>query len=159
MRDISKPAARTFFCAYGPDGTMHEGVTEPDQVTTTGQPSLISDMDAEAYAAKVQSASLTASLAPIPAVGEVVEKDRVYNWNGKAVVCYQSHTRMEFDPDKTPALFGLAKALGDPWVQPTGAHDAYKRGAIVTYAGKTWINTGSDANVWQPGVFGWVVKT
>lgn len=43
-----------------------------------------------------------------------------------------------------------------PWVQPTGGHDAYKRGAKVTYQGSTWENTGSDANVWAPGVFGWV---
>lgn len=41
------------------------------------------------------------------------------------------------------------------WVQPTGAHDAYKLGAKVSYAGKHWLNTGSDANVWAPGVFGW----
>lgn len=43
-----------------------------------------------------------------------------------------------------------------PWVQPTGAHDAYKLGAKVTYQGFTWENTGSNANVWAPGVFGWV---
>lgn len=43
------------------------------------------------------------------------------------------------------------------WVQPTGAHDAYRLGAEVTFGGKTWKNTGSDENVWQPGVFGWVV--
>ena len=43
-----------------------------------------------------------------------------------------------------------------PWVQPTGAHDAYPVGALVTYNGQTWENTGSDANVWAPGVFGWV---
>jgi hypothetical protein len=42
------------------------------------------------------------------------------------------------------------------WVQPTGAHDAYRRGARVMFQGVVWENTGSDANVWQPGVFGWV---
>ncbi|NJL70360.1 MAG: hypothetical protein HC888_01520 [Candidatus Competibacteraceae bacterium] len=44
-----------------------------------------------------------------------------------------------------------------PWVQPTGAHDAYPLGFRVTYNGQNWENTGSAANVWQPGVFGWVV--
>ncbi len=44
-----------------------------------------------------------------------------------------------------------------PWVQPAGAHDAYKLGALVTHKGSTWENTGSDANVWEPGVYGWVV--
>jgi hypothetical protein len=42
-----------------------------------------------------------------------------------------------------------------PWKQPAGGHDAYKRGAKVTYGGFTWENTGHDANVWAPGVFGW----
>lgn len=45
------------------------------------------------------------------------------------------------------------------WIQPTGAHDAYVKGAIVSHAGKLWKNTGSDANVWEPGVFGWSVYT
>ena len=43
------------------------------------------------------------------------------------------------------------------WVQPTGGHDAYPLGARVTHNGQTWENTGSAANVWAPGVFGWVV--
>lgn len=43
------------------------------------------------------------------------------------------------------------------WVQPTGAQDAYAMGARVTHNGQNWENTGSAANVWEPGVFGWVV--
>lgn len=43
------------------------------------------------------------------------------------------------------------------WVQPTGAHDAYPLGAQVAHNGQHWINTGSDANTWEPGVFGWTV--
>ena len=42
-----------------------------------------------------------------------------------------------------------------PWVQPTGAGDAYPLGARVTHLGKTWEST-VEANVWEPGVFGWV---
>jgi hypothetical protein len=41
------------------------------------------------------------------------------------------------------------------WVQPTGGHDAYPRGAKVSHKGQNWENTGSDANVWEPGVYGW----
>ena len=44
------------------------------------------------------------------------------------------------------------------WVQPVGAHDAYLLGAKVTHNGQRWINTGSNANVWAPGVFGWTVQ-
>lgn len=44
---------------------------------------------------------------------------------------------------------------GQPWVQPTGAHDAYPLGAQVTRNGRTWTSTVA-ANVWEPGVYGWV---
>jgi len=40
------------------------------------------------------------------------------------------------------------------WKQPTGAHDAYMKGAKVTYKGKTYVNT-SDNNVYAPDVWGW----
>lgn len=44
---------------------------------------------------------------------------------------------------------------GDPWRQPTGAHDAYPLDAIVSHAGKVWSSTVA-ANVWEPGVSGWL---
>lgn len=46
------------------------------------------------------------------------------------------------------------RADGDGWAQPTGAHDAYRAGATVTYRGKTWVST-VQANVWEPGTSGW----
>lgn len=42
------------------------------------------------------------------------------------------------------------------WIQPTGAHDAYALGARVTHNGQAWESTVA-ANVWAPGVYGWVV--
>lgn len=54
-------------------------------------------------------------------------------------------------------LIGVTGPTIEAWVQPTGAQDAYPLGAVVTHNGQTWENTGSDANVWEPGVFGWVV--
>ena len=42
------------------------------------------------------------------------------------------------------------------WVQPTGAHDAYALGFIVTHKGQNW-RSDYAANVWEPGVFGWTV--
>ena len=41
------------------------------------------------------------------------------------------------------------------WVQPTGAHDSYPAQAVVTHNGKAWKSLLS-ANVWEPGVSGWV---
>ena len=42
------------------------------------------------------------------------------------------------------------------WIQPTGAHDAYALGAIVTHNGQLWISTVAS-NVWEPGVYGWEI--
>ena len=44
-----------------------------------------------------------------------------------------------------------------PWVQPTGAHDAYSFGATVTHTGRVWESTvaGERSNTWAPGVYGW----
>lgn len=44
---------------------------------------------------------------------------------------------------------------GVPWVQPTGAHDAYALDAIVTDDGKTWRSI-IPYNAWRPGITGWV---
>lgn len=40
------------------------------------------------------------------------------------------------------------------WIAPTGAHDAYPKGATVSHGGRAWKSL-VDANVWQPGVSGW----
>lgn len=47
---------------------------------------------------------------------------------------------------------------GEEWVQPAGAHDAYRQGATVTHNGKVWDSL-TPANVWEPGVSGWRERT
>ena len=56
--------------------------------------------------------------------------------------------------DATAALMADVHTDGQPWVQPTGVHDAYPLGITVTHQGKTWENI-TPANVWTPGVSGW----
>ena len=46
------------------------------------------------------------------------------------------------------------RKMGDPWVRPTGAVDAYPTGAVVKHKGSTWRNL-TPANVWEPGESGW----
>lgn len=48
----------------------------------------------------------------------------------------------------------IDEILYPAWVQPTGVHDAYAKGARVLHNNKKWIST-TDANVWEPGVYGW----
>lgn len=45
----------------------------------------------------------------------------------------------------------------EPWVQPTGAHDAYAADAVVLYNDQVWRNVHGDGNVWVPGEFGWAL--
>ena len=55
---------------------------------------------------------------------------------------------------QTGYLVALGRADGEPYVPPTGAHDAYPLGWKVTHDGKTWVSL-TAANVWVPGVSGW----
>lgn len=72
--------------------------------------------------------------------------------------CLTDHTSQEsWAPDAAPSLW---VRIDDPviewpeWRQPAGAHDAYAKGAKVSHNGKHWISD-VDANVWEPGVYGW----
>lgn len=52
--------------------------------------------------------------------------------------------------------------IADEWpefVRPTGAHDAYAKGAKVTYAGKHYVSL-IDGNVWPPDEYpqGWQLQ-
>lgn len=51
----------------------------------------------------------------------------------------------------------IGRKDGDPWVQPRGAHDAYRKDAVTAHAGKVWESL-IPANVWEPGVTGWREK-
>lgn len=81
--------------------------------------------------------------------------DRV-QYNGTLYKCIQAHTaQSDWTPDATPALWVIVTVEEWPeWVQPTGAQDAYAKDSKVTHNGKKWISS-YDANVWEPGVYGW----
>ena len=51
--------------------------------------------------------------------------------------------------DATAALMEQAHTDGEPWIQPTGAHNAIPYGRAVTDGGKTWRSK-HYANVWPP---------
>ncbi|WP_373399682.1 hypothetical protein V8V91_08495 [Algoriphagus halophilus] len=73
----------------------------------------------------------------------------------------QAHTtQADWNPPAVPALFKRVAVEGQilPWVQPTGAHDAYNIGDKVSYQAQNWEST-VDANIYAPGVVSgqWVV--
>lgn len=79
-------------------------------------------------------------------------------YGGKLYRCLQDHTSQEtWTPDAAPSLW---VGISDPaekwpaWSQPVGSTDAYAKGAQVSHNGKHWTSD-VDANVWEPGVYGW----
>lgn len=77
---------------------------------------------------------------------------------GKLYKCLQAHTsQADWTPDAAPSLW---VGISDPteewpeWSQPVGSTDAYAKGAKVSHNGKHWTSN-VDANVWEPGVYGW----
>lgn len=89
------------------------------------------------------------------AVGDVAAFDGVLY---RVVQAHKSQA--DWTPDKTPALWTpvleTKGAAPDPFVQPTGAADAYSVGDRVTFEGAVWESV-IDANVWSPSAYpaGW----
>lgn len=90
---------------------------------------------------------------------EVVAGDEVTHL-GVTYQVIQLHTLSAcWVPGQVPALYKVKPAPGEEWpefVQPTGAHDAYKKGDKVTYKGQHYISL-IDANVYSPEAYpaGW----
>lgn len=84
------------------------------------------------------------------------EKDERYRYGDKLYKCNQPHrTQADWTPDVTPALWTVVSLEEWPeWVAPTGAQDAYAKDDKVSHNDKHWISL-VDANVWEPGVYGW----
>jgi len=98
--------------------------------------------------------------------GETVEAGTYRTYGEELYSCIQGHTtQSDWTPPVVPALWrhwpkAAPGADYPPWVQPLGAHDAYKIGDRVTHKDKNWECVAGDAagnNVWEPGVYGWVV--
>lgn len=72
--------------------------------------------------------------------------------------CLQAHASQEtWAPDVAPSLWARV-LIPDPetipeWVQP-GSTNPYSKGDKVRHVGKVWVSD-IDANVWEPGVYGW----
>lgn len=90
-------------------------------------------------------------------VGQVVRyRNNLY----RALQAFTS--QKDWTPDTASSLWKRVgtpdKAGVWPWSQPLGATDAYKKNSVVTHNNKTWTSD-IDANVWEPGVYGWTEKT
>lgn len=99
-------------------------------------------------------------LFPMWTIGLAYAVDDRVQHGGILYKCIQAHTsQADWTPDATPALWVIVTVEEWPeWVQPMGAQDAYAKDSKVTHNGKKWISS-YDANVWEPGVYGWEEQT
>ena len=102
-----------------------------------------------------QAESVT-DLFPAWASGVAYEVGDRRQYDGLLYRCVQAHTSQDdWTPPAVPALWVRTSTEEWPeWVQPAGAHDAYEKGAKASHNGKHWISD-VDANIWEPGVYGW----
>lgn len=81
-----------------------------------------------------------------------------YQHNGKLYKVVQPTVFQEqYEPgaEGTSSIFVEISLEEYPeWKQPTGSHDAYSKNDKVSHNEKKWISD-VDANVWEPGVYGW----
>lgn len=74
----------------------------------------------------------------------------------------QDHTsQSQWTPDTATSLYkrvGISADGTPKWVQPVGATDAYNKGDVVEHNGVKWVSD-IDANVWEPGVYGWTKQS
>ena len=82
--------------------------------------------------------------------GDIVQYlDKVYR------VLLDHVSQLDWTPIVAVSLFVEISLDEFPeWKEPTGAHDAYEKGAKCSHNGKHWISD-YDGNNWEPGVFGW----
>lgn len=83
-------------------------------------------------------------------------------YKGKLYRCISAHTSQEdWTPDVAVSLWTVTSDPAEEWPawsQPVGATDAYAKNSKVTHNGTRWISS-VDANVWEPGVYGWTEYT
>lgn len=90
-------------------------------------------------------------------VGHAYSINDKVKYNGKAYSVVQAHTsQSDWLPNTVKSLYReiFPEEVIAPWVQPTGAHDAYMKDDKVSYNGFIWQSI-IDNNVWAPGVYGW----
>ena len=90
--------------------------------------------------------------------GKIVKCGEDNNGDTILYTVLQAHTGAKnWSPVDTPALYkriGFAEDGVPLWVQPLGAGDAYAKGDKISHKGIIWISD-INANVWEPGVYGW----
>lgn len=56
---------------------------------------------------------LIANVEPLPAIGEMCYKNKLYASNGQVIICLQDHPRTIYNPEDTPNLFNFYRSGTD----------------------------------------------
>ena len=94
------------------------------------------------------------------AVGDMFQYGENSTGDPQLYKVVQAHTsQADWTPNETPALYtaiGLTPAGYPIWNRPSGAHDAYGKGDIVSYNEKLYKSL-IDGNTWSPDEYpqGW----
>ena len=85
-------------------------------------------------------------------VGKLYKVDDIFKHESKLYKVIQEHTsQKDWIPSELPALYLniMPENVIPEWVQPTGAHDAYKKGDKRLFEGEVYESL-IDGNVWSP---------
>ena len=85
-------------------------------------------------------------------IGKSYQTDDIFKYEDKLYKVIQEHTSQEdWIPSELPALYLnlMPENVIPEWVQPTGGHDAYKKGDKVTFEGKVYESL-IDNNAYSP---------
>lgn len=146
-----RPIYRSRNLGSGQERTIHVGALEAAARTAVAP--LLEDLADEERAAMV-------ALYPAWSAGQALRSGVIVQYGGDLYRVVQAHTtQADWTPPAVPALFARIAPpnVVAAWVQPTGGHDAYALGAVVSHNGSVWEST-VNANVWAPGVFGWTQR-
>lgn len=87
-------------------------------------------------------------------IGDYITSGTDSNGDPMLYKVVQAHTSSaEWAPASTPSLYALISLDEDGypvWSQPSGAHDAYNTGDIVSHDGRLWRSK-IDGNTTEPG--------
>lgn len=107
-----------------------------------------------------------ATVFPAYEVGKTYKVKDVFSYGTNSVgdpqlyqVLLEHTSSEEWTPDTANSLYkaiGVTEEGYPEWVQPIGTTDAYNTGDIVSHNDALYKST-VDANVWEPGVYGWEV--
>jgi hypothetical protein len=150
---------------YAPADAEYQTITEQDVidwiVDLEDQASIEAQLDAVVSALETPTTGTGRPWQdsfPLWAVGVAVAVGYIAIYQGRGYEVVQAHTtQSQWAPPATPALWKLYVPPSEgpqPWVQPTGAQDAYEFGEQVTHVGRLWTSDIS-ANVFEPGVSSW----